>query len=469
MFMKIDIGIDYSFVFTELLPFQLVPQILTSYNPVALKMVVFLIFILNILTLAYLVWFVSGRTVAALLFCALAAVIPREGYFWLAEPTTHNATILFGGVILILLFTLCHSLEAQKKTSRKTRKNKVPETPAVPWSYALVLVALVFLSVFSDTIILVWVLVPFVLAYIAFFRREHNELDLVTGAVTITAIIAYILKTYAVSDWIRYDYTVHSIGEIFTGTIPLFFKALFLFLNPGLIRFSEEGFSVGLAEVLLSVLFIMVILWSVWSGWVGRNTNNPERQLFLGVLLISIILTTAAFLISGYAQDLFSARYLAFTALAILMLVAISCPVSENICMVSVLLLLIVSATAGSISLSTLDTSPNARELGLIADLKDQKLSFGYGTYWNSNVVTYLSGEDVTVRSTYIAPDDLLPDRLNSCNSWYTSRPDRFFLIYDATRPTLEAQKNYPLLKKTVNTSDVLHYRDFEVFLFHPT
>jgi len=41
--------------------------------------------------------------------------------------------------------------------------------------------------------------------------------------------------------------------------------------------------------------------------------------------------------------------------------------------------------------------------------------------------------------------------------------PERFFLIYDTTRPAEEAQKNFPLLIKTVNTSHILHYENYDI------
>jgi hypothetical protein len=45
-----------SLVFTELVPFQLIPQILTNYNPFTLKIVVFFIFVLSVLALTSVRW-----------------------------------------------------------------------------------------------------------------------------------------------------------------------------------------------------------------------------------------------------------------------------------------------------------------------------------------------------------------------------------------------------------------------------
>jgi len=457
-----------SLVFTELVPFQLGVQIITNYHPVALTITVFFLFVLSILAAAYLVWFVTGSRTSALLFAALAAAIPPEGYFWLSYPTTHNATILFGLVILIILVSFQRSLEGQRDSHQKTKKKKTQETLTVRWPYALSLVMLVFLSVFSDTLILVWVMVPFIIAYMVLLHRENGEMDFLVVAVAITSVIAYILKTYFMSDWIPSDYTVNTLSDIILN-LPLFFKAVFLFLNQGFFALLENAASIRPADVLSLALFFGVGFMCIKNGWSGRNSMTPEKRLFYTVLMFSVLLMAAAFLVSGYVHHITAARYLTFTALVLLMLVAVSCPVTEKACAFFVLSLLIVSAAAGTLYISTMNTSPNEREYALITYLKHQNLTFGYGTYWNSNVITYLSGEEVIVRSTYITPDDLLPDRLNSCDRWFTGRPDRFFLLYDKTRSADEAQKNYPLLVKNVNTTDILHYRDYEIFLFHPS
>lgn len=322
-----------SLVFTELVPFQLIPQILTNYNPVALKIMVFLIFCLTVLTLAYLVWLVSGNLLSVLLFSALAAGIPPEGYVWLANPTSHNATILFGAVILVILFSLHRSMERPKETREKNRKKTMHETHTLPGPYILALVTLVFLSVLSDTIILVWVLVPYCIAYLLFFRKENRGMDSVVIYIAITSVIAYLLKTFFIADWINTKMTVNSIPVIISTSIPLFFKAQFLFLNRGISALMEGAVSIGPAEVFSGILFAGVIFYCIRSAWSGRQDILPQKRLFYTVLLVSVLLITVSVLVSGYFCDIAGARYLTFTALALIMLVAVSCPVTEKTCL----------------------------------------------------------------------------------------------------------------------------------------
>jgi hypothetical protein len=454
-------------VFTELVPFQLIPQIFTNYNPLALKVMVFFIFILSIMVLAYLVWSVSGNFPSALLFAALAANVPFEGYFWFAYPNSHNATTLFGAVILVILFYYSLSAEKQQDSVGNPRKKKTGETYTIPRLCSPVLIVLVFLAVFSDTLIVVLVLVPFILAYLLFYEKKTKIMNSLIISLGITSVVAYILKTYFITSWIKADYEMNSISEIFFVTIPLFFKTQFLLLNNGLSALAGGSAAVGPVEIISLVLFAAVILYCIKNGWDDWHTIAPEQRRLSVVLLFSVFVMAIAFIVSGYAHNITASRYVTFTALVLLMLVAMTCPVSKKACAYLVVSLLLVSAIAGSLALGSVNTNPNDRELGLITYLKSQNLTYGYGTYWNSNIITYLSGETVTVRSTYFLPDDLMQDHLNSCDRWYTTRPDRMFLLYDTTRPEDKAQKNFPLLVKPNNTSQILKYRDYEIYPFN--
>jgi hypothetical protein len=333
------------------------------------------------------------------------------------------------------------------------------------WPYFLALVTLVFLSVFSDTIIIVWVLVPVILAYLFFYPRKTGLMNSVILNIIATSFIAYILKTYVIHDWIRTSREMNSIPDIFFVNIPLFFKAQFLFLNQGFSSLMGRGTAFGPVEIVSLILFTGVILCCVRNGWYNRDSNSQEKKLLYTVLLLSVLAMAGSFLVSGYAEGVAAARYLTFTALVLLMLVALSFPVTEKICAIFVLSLLVISAIAGGVFISTMGP-PNEREYNLITYLKDQNLTYGYGTYWNSNIITYLSGETVTIRSTYFLTDDLRQNTLNSCDRWFTVRPERAFLIYDTTRVSDDAQKNFPLLVKPGNTSEIRHYQNYDIFPF---
>jgi len=455
-----------SLVFTELLPFQLIPQILTNYNPLSLKIITFLIFVLSVIILAYLVYFVSGKIFPALLFGALATNIPPEGYFWLAYPTTHNATILFGAAILLMVLSLNRSAEIQNESVRKNKKKRTDIPDYFPRTYLIVLMLLVFLSVLSDTLILIWLFIPFILAYLLFYKRKTKVMNLVVVFISIISVIAYIIKTYFIPGWFKANYGIKSIQDIYLVNLPLFFKALAMFLNHGLFTFMEGVNTIEPVEIISVFLFVCSIIYVVKNVRIDWKYNTSEKMFFYRILLISIIMIFGSFLISSYAYDLMGARYLTFTALVLLMLVAVSSHERENFFVIIVVLLLIFSAISTCVYISTMNLNPNEREYDLITYLAGQNLTYGYGTYWDSNVITYLSRENVTIRSTYFFPEEIKPYLLNSCDRWYEYKPTRSFLIKDKTLLSEAAQDDFPLLIKSGNISDILHYRNYDIYPF---
>lgn len=458
-----------SLVFTELIPFQLIPQILTNYNPLSLKIITFLIFVLSVIILSYLVYFVSGKIFPALLFGALATNIPPEGYFWLTFPTTHNATILFGAVILLIVLYLNKAVEKQMEIDGKNKKKKTDVPYSIPWSYFILLILLVFLSVLSDTIILIWVIIPYILAYLLFYKRKTKVMNLVVVFISTISVLAYIIKTYFIPGWFKASYGINSIQDIFLVNVPLFFKAQVMFLNHGLFRYMESVNNTEPIEIISIFLFMCAIIYvlkNIWNDW---KNNTSEKRFFYSILLISIIMIFSSFLISSYVYDLMGARYLTFISLILLVLVAVSSLEREKYFMVIVLLLLIFSTISSCIYISSMNLNPNEREYDLITYLASQNLTYGYGTYWNSNIVTYLSGEHVIIRSTYFFPDDIKPFLLNSCDRWYEYKPNSSFLIKDTTLLSERAQDSFPSLIKSGNISDVLHYRNYDIYPFNFT
>jgi len=456
-------------VFTELIPFHLIPQIFTNYNPLSLKIITFLIFVLSIIILAYLVYFVSGNIFHALLFGALAANIPPEGYFWLAFPTTHNATILFGAVILLIVLLLKKSAENSVESEGKNKKKKTDVPYFPPWKYIILLLLLVFFSVLLDTIILIWLVIPCILSYLLFSERKTRLMNLVVVFISTTSVIAYILKTYFIPSWFKANYGINSIPDIVLVNIPLFFKSQVMYLNHGLFSFISDVTTIGPIEIFSLTLFACAIIYVFKNAWYDWKTCSSEKKFFYSILLMSIAMIFCSFLISSYVYDLMGARYLTFTTLALLMLVAVSYQVREKIFFLIILSLLMFSALSSCVYISAMNLNPNEREYDLIAFLSTQNLTYGYGTYWDSNVITYLSGENITIRSTYFFPDDIKPYLLNSCDRWYEHKPTRSFLIKDTTLLSEKAQDNFPLLIKTGNQSDLLHYRDYDIYSFNFT
>ncbi|MBP1929535.1 hypothetical protein J2741_002082 [Methanolinea mesophila] len=472
--MSMEIGKHYNFllsgyhllstdslVLTELIPFQLVPQILTNYNPVALKLVVFFIFILAVFLLSYLVYLVTKDTTATLLFGALAANIPPEGYFWYTYPTTHNATIVFGALILILLCVMNTRMRTHKKGEGAHREMNSSNLN-ISWSHFIALLVLVFLSVFSDSIILVWILIPCIIAHILVYPAKGYAGNFIILLMGVVAVIAYVIKTFFIPGWIKGNFGIHSISDIFLVNIPLYLKAQAMLLNTGLYHLMG-GREINIVDILSILLFAVLILYTLLNMVKDFKKGSTGKRFFYTIFVTSIVLIVVSFLISTYVYDITGARYLTFGTLAILILVAASSSEGGKSFTVIVVAFLILSGISSFAYVSNLDPNPNEREYDLISFLEDQNLMYGYGTYWDSNIITYLSKEKVTIRPTYFLPDSIRPFLLNACDRWWEYRPESAFLLVDTTRND-EYQAELPSLREKWNLSKVFHYRDYDIY-----
>ncbi|MGA9138671.1 MAG: hypothetical protein WBZ29_00500 [Methanocella sp.] len=454
-----------TFFFTELIPFQLIPQVLTNYDPLALKLVVFVIFLLNLLVLSYIVYFVSGSYISALLFAALAANIPADGYWQFAMPTTHNATILFCGIVLVLLLYLHRQ---QSAGPEKPENRKKPQVPAakVPWKYLLVLLVLVFTTALSDTIFLVWLIVPFLLVYIFFYKHKNDLLNKTMTAIAVLSAAAYVIKTYLIPDWVAQPFVIRDLSDILNINLPLFFKAQASFLNKPLFDISAGSFTPGLIEIISIVAFVVVIAYAIY----GISSEGPGRkQFFYLIMAASIAVMFLAFLVSEYARDLGGSRYLTFTALAVLMVVAVSYNKKYPLFGLAVLLLLITSAFFTITFVMTASLAPNANEYALIDYLEANNLTVGFGTYWDSNVVTYLSGEAVTIRSADYAGGHIYFEHWLNCERWYQNLPSRAFIIRENASISSSDREGFNALLKNLNASAPLYYGQYDIYPYNVT
>jgi hypothetical protein len=168
-------------------------------------------------------------------------------------------------------------------------------------------------------------------------------------------------------------------------------------------------------------------------------------------------------MVSDYTIDIASTRYLTFTAIAAFMAIAVSYRPADKVFSALALALLLISAFYGAVQLGDLK-QPNAVEYGLISYLKENDQTFGYGTYWSSNIVTYLSGEEVTVRKTVFYRDDIKPWMWHSSERWYQSTPDRSFILVDNSSISDTGRDVIKALTSHLNASQALHYDKYDIY-----
>jgi disulfide bond formation protein DsbB len=450
---------DDTFLFTEL-PFQLIPQVLTGYEPITRKLVSYLIFALAVAALSYVVYMVSGEAFNALLFGALASNLPPAGYSYFAIPTTHIATIVFlGAMFILLLYIGKRDKEFEEKGSKRKKRQTAPSK--VYWLYVIGLGALTLFSVLSDTIILTWLILPFILAYLLLYKEKSPGMNAAVASMAIVSALAYIFKTNLVREWVAQSFVKTEAANIMSVTLPLSIRSLAIFLDTGLYRLLD-GASIGILEAASIIVAAALILYALKNA-----VKDRERRFFYGLLLISGLVMIASFLVMSLVKDISQARYFTFTALTVFMAVGVAYRKDDRIFSGLALVFLLLSAFYGlSQAIAVWDYQPNAQDYGLIDYLKENNLTHGYGSYWVSNTLTYLSREDVTVRAVLFYRDDLRPNAWLACERWYLSPPEKAFILVDNSTLDDNGRQVIGSLARSMNSSEPLH---FGKYLIYPT
>jgi len=447
-----------TFIFTELLPFQFIPQVLTGYSPLALKAVIFIEFALGMAVLSYVVYVVSGDYLCALLFAALATNLPPTGYQFFSTPTSHTGTIFFLGLILALLLYIG---KKENERTKKTKKGKNVRAASIPWTYVIVLIVLVILTAISDTIIITWLIFPYILAYVIFAKEKSRTMGIAIASMAAVSALAYVFKTYFVYNWVvQTIVSGRGASDIILTILPIFTRDLTILLNPGLYSVARGLTGFGILEALSLIIFVALVLYAARGAMADK-----QKRLFYGILLASALTMFVLYLITQYSMVNGSARYMTFEALAVFMLIAVSFRRDNKIYMGLALVLLLISAAYGYTNLVEYGgRSPNVQEYGLISYLKENNLTFGYSSYWNSNIITYLSGEDVTIRAVFFYRDSMRPEVWLACERWYQSTPDRSFILVDNSTIDDNGREVIKALTAKLNASEPLRYGKFDIY-----
>lgn len=448
---------DDTFLFTEL-PFQLIPQVLTGYDPLTLKIVSFFIFALAVSALSYVVYLVSGEAVNALLFVALAVSLPPMGYGYFAIPTTHIATMVFLGAMLILLLYIGkRDAEFGQKGSRRKKRQTAPAKAYRQLVAALG--ALTLLSTLSDTIILAWLVVPFILAYLLLYREKSPGMNAAVASMAIVSALAYVFKTNFVREWVAQTFVKIDPANIASVTLPLSARSLAVFLDTGLYR-ALSGLTVGPIEAVSIIVLAALLLYTV-----KRAVEDKDKRFFYSLLLISGMVMFASFLVMSLVKDMSQARYFTFTGLTVFMAAAVAYRKGDRIFSALALAFLVLSAFYGISQASAVwDHQPNAQDYGLIGFLKENNLTYGYGSVLTSNAFTYLSGEEVAVRPVQFYRDGLRPNVWLGCERWYQSPPDKAFLLIDNSTLDDNGRQVIGSLAASLNASEPLHYGKYDIY-----
>ena len=182
----------------------------------------------------------------------------------------------------------------------------------------------------------------------------------------IVSVLVYVFKTYLVYQLgsPRTSFAPHVTTDLLSA-VSLFYKDISILLNPGLYSVVGGFQGMGIPDAISLLLFTALAVLAIKNA-----LTDKKGRLFYCIFLISGITMFAMWLVSNYAVDMSSTRYLTFTAITVFMVIAMAYRPNDKAFHALVIALLTVSAFFTIVQMG--DSSiPNADEYGLISFLKE--------------------------------------------------------------------------------------------------
>ena len=134
-----------------------------------------------------------------------------------------------------------------------------------------------------------------------------------------------------------------------------------------------------------------------------------------------------------------------------------------------VFLILLSSGLSNYATVKDLDYQPNRAQFELIEYLKENGLVYGVGDYWDSNIITYLSKEQVIIRPILLNNGQILPPNWWwSSQRWYSGEAidfNKLFLIFRSDdAPMMDALKPYLMNNQPNETKS---YKNYKIFVYN--
>ncbi|HTY14522.1 MAG TPA: hypothetical protein VMC42_02340 [Methanoregulaceae archaeon] len=444
------------YYFTDIYPFQLIPQIVTNFNPAALKFVAFLMFCFIILVFGYIIFKISKNLTNSLIFSALVANLLPLSYYYYAE-IFHVGTVLLAGIILLLLIDF-------------------PDLKPVISATAIIVLVL---TVYSDSLTLIWLVVPGLIYYIAVYvipaMRNPKQENVVKKICSIKGIwfvflslICTVFAVYVEKNLIPYLTLSNAplqMVDVNTAVnqVELFIKNLLLLYNSAIYQVLQFNSNQGILGYLIFFASLALLILSIVS---------LRKQIHKKMVIFCLCSIGSGLIIISLTNLPQATRYLIFYGILIFVLISLCYRDNgKKVFLVLIFIVILLNGISGSLYIYTM-TPPNQDQQQLIAFLEDNNLTNGFGDYWDSNVITYLSNDVVTVRAVVVAGNRLYPFRWLSSESWYSdkeaSKAD-FLLVKNVSaeeRPYINHDNIQPLLTVKIPTR-VLHFKSYDIYVFN--
>jgi len=289
-----------------------------------------------------------------------------------------------------------------------------------------------------------WFLLPIYTTYILLDREDLLKNKYAHALVFLTAGTAFLVKKIFIP-----QFRHHTVSFIFDPT-GIFQNILILFKNYVYlyndIFFSlSRNWNVLIASIIL-ILSLIGLFYTIKEpnrsiplmhirDYTGSNiTTNIDRMMkrkkinLLTALFLCVIIPSIIYILSDYAA-FGLLRYLSFPFLAVLLILFIYAKIENPGTTACILLLILVNMGIGIGTVSSMDLPANSDSYQFIDFLNENNLTYGYGDYWDANLITYLSGGTITIRPIIYKDSDIYPFEWLTCDCWYKHPPSEFFLL----------------------------------------
>ncbi len=395
------------------LPFQ----IISGYNPVTLRIISFIIFLLIILVYSLIVYKATKDIDLALLF---AAILSNAGILLISLmvlPMYHNSTILVAGLCTLLYDYI----------NNRTK---------------ILFLLLFVLMIYTDALFFV----IFVIPYIVINFYESAEIDI---PILITSLSVVFFKSVLS----RFTLYAGVYGGVRTNTldnINNFLNTIMVFTNSNIEKIKSIEFID--TSIIYLIFFSAIIIFLIY------NIKNIKREIVIP--LIGSIGLCVGYLTGLYAMD----RYLVFVVIVLFLLII---TLSKNKDKLQFLLLLF--AISGMLANAIIVPNMINDEIkyeNLAKFLVENGYVYGYSDYNIANVVTYFSKGLIHVMPMYPNNNGFEYGYSNMRVDWLHDANNTFILIgpqnemskgfYNATMMYVERHK----------PSGMLVYGNYTIFKY---
>jgi len=214
----------------------------------------------------------------------------------------------------------------------------------------------------------------------------------------------------------------------------------------------------------------LITLLAFYTIYYLLKEEKPKALFLSRYLLLTSFILFCTYLFSGMAQNIATTRYLVFIPIAIIMLIALSYTPRNHIFTLAIILFLAVSITGNYFHIQTMDTDPNRSQYELIDYLHDRNLHYGYGEYWDSNILTYLSKFEVIVRPVHITKSGtIIPMNWLHNIYWYNFPPedDMFLIIKLNSIPYGNIQADLTNIMIINPPKETLQFQEYTIYVWN--